>query len=468
MIERHLVVDADSHKCENPAVFFEYVPREYRRRLSLSRDRFGEQRFAILDRNPEPSGLDLRRVFPQPEGLGKGTYRPYHEETTIGGLFNQIRISHMDRERVDHQVVYGSMPLSFSSLVDSELAIGLCRAYNDYIHEDCRAYGDRLHPVGVLPLQDPGAAASELRRCVEDLGMVAVSIAPNLPIPHPAAPDRYPHIRVPKPLSHPDFFPIYEEAQRLDVAIGIHGAPGMQLAGGCSDQLETFTLVHVFANRSMQQMALARLIFDGVLEAFPRLRFGFLEAGVGWLPDFVQNLHEHWKKRIVEFDPAVQPSIGEFLWHFARERAGSGDLSLLRKARALMSVLASGPEEKASPPELQAFLYEHPKLCRDPREYVERGQVFLTFEPDDPAPAYLPAAMGEVGRRICGMAIDYGHWDATLADCVAAVAENPRIDPDHAARLLAGNALDFYGDRLRKRIQNDRSQTQSLSWEASA
>ena len=83
-----------------------------------------------------------------------------------------------------------------------------------------------------------------------------------------------PSIRVPKPLSHRDFHPLYAECERLDVAIGIHGAPGAQLAGGSSDQLDTFTLVHVFANRSMQQMALAKLIFDGVLEAFPRLRVG--------------------------------------------------------------------------------------------------------------------------------------------------------------------------------------------------
>ena len=53
-----------------------------------------------------------------------------------------------------------------------------------------------------------------------------------------------------------------------------------------------FTLVHVFANRSMQQMALARLIFDGAMEAHPGLRFGFLEAGAGWLPDFLHALHE--------------------------------------------------------------------------------------------------------------------------------------------------------------------------------
>lgn len=452
MIHGHPVVDADSHKCENPAVFFDYIDRPYRDRVSLVRDRYGEQRFCIVDFAPGTRTPTLRRVFLQPEGFGKGTFRPYHEETTIGGLFNRVRLEHMDREGIDHQVIYGSMPLAFGSLIDVDLAVALCRAYNDYIHDDTHGYEQRLHPVAVLPLQDPREAVAEMRRCVEDLGMAGVSIAPNLPAPHPAAADRFPEIRVPKPLSHADFRPVFAEAERLDVAVGIHGAPGMQLAGGCSDQLDTFTLVHVFANRSMQQMALAKLVFDGVMEAFPGVRFGFLEAGAGWLPDLLHSLHEHWEKRILHFDPSVQPGIGQFLAEFARERDASGDYGIIRKARQLMSVLAPGGEEKATPAELAAFRDEHPDLPRDPVEYVERGQVFLTIEPDDPCPGYLEAALGETGRRVCGMAVDYGHWDATLRDCVGLIADNPAIDPEFAVRLLSSNALEFYGEKLSRRI----------------
>jgi uncharacterized protein len=450
MFAGHPVIDADSHKCENPIVYFDYLPARARARIDLVRDRFGEQRFRIRDRR---GGDDFSRVFLQPEGYGKGTYRPYHEETSIGGLFNRVRMLHMDREGIDHQVVYGSITLAFNSLLDADLAVDLCRAYNDYIRDDCAPYSDRLHPVGVLPLQDPAAALEEMRRCVLELGFHGVAVAPNLPAPHPAAPDRFPEIRVPKHLSHADFDPLWSEAERLGVAVGVHGAPGVQLAGGTSDQLDSFTLVHVFANRSMQQMALARLIFDGTFERFPSLRFGFLEAGVGWLPDLMQSLHEHWEKRIVRFDPAIQPGLGEFMLELARERNAPKGGAMLREARRLISgLLVEGPRDKATPRELEAFRYEHPRLSRDPFEYLERGQIFLTFEPDDPAPAWLPSALGETGRRICGMAVDYGHWDATLRDCVGLVSGNRGVDAAHAAGLLSGNALAFYGDRLRRRI----------------
>jgi predicted TIM-barrel fold metal-dependent hydrolase len=460
VIHGHPVIDADSHKCENPLVFAEYVPTPFRDRLRFFRDRYGEQRFLIRDRDPVTGDPNVDRVFLQPEGYAKGTFRPYHPESTIGGLFNRVRLDHMDREGIDHQVVFGSITLAFASLWDTELAAVLCRAYNDYIHDDCAPHADRLHPMAVLPLQDPVEAVREMHRCVEKLGMPGVCIAPNVPQPHPAAPERFPEIRVPKSLSHPDFHRIYESAQTLGISMAIHGAPGVQLAGGTSDQLDTFTLVHVFANRSMQQMALARLIFDGVLEAFPRLRFGFLEAGVGWLPDLIFNLREHWQKRIAHFDPSVEPTPGEFLMELARESRGGLDLS--RRARGLMKLLFQPSETEVGPEELAAFRNEHPALRRDPIEYFDRNQVFLTFEPDDPAPGWLPMALGEAGRRVCGMAVDYGHWDASLEGCVKRVAGRSGIDPDHAVRLLSTNALDFYGDRLRARIASPRPEPESV------
>jgi predicted TIM-barrel fold metal-dependent hydrolase len=447
-----LVIDADAHKCENPVVFCDYIEAPFRARFSLLRDRFGEQRFCILDRDPQSGKIGLPRVFMQPEGLGKGTFRPYHAETTLGGLFNRVRMRHLDREGIDHGVVYGSVALAFGSVLDPELAVALCRAYNDYIHDDCAGFADRLHPIGVLPLQDPAEARRELRRCVLELGMPAASVAPHLPVPHPDAPERFPAIRAPKALSHPDFRGLLAEAEALDVPLAIHGAPGVQLAAGNADQLDSFTLVHAFANRSLQQMALAKLIFDGAMEAFPRLRFGFLEAGAAWLPDLMHNLREHWEKRIARFDPSVEPSPAQFLMELTRERWTRGHRELARAARRMLATLFQPAAEEASPAELAAFRHEHPHLPRDPFEYLERGQIFVTVAPDDPAPAWLPQALGETGTRVCAMATDYGHWDAELERCVARVAERPGVAPDHAARLLAGNALAFYGERLRARI----------------
>jgi predicted TIM-barrel fold metal-dependent hydrolase len=44
-----------------------------------------------------------------------------------------------------------------------------------------------------------------------------------------------------------------------------------------------------------QMLALAGLIFDGVLERHPRLRVGVFESGTGWLRWWLHRLDEHWE-----------------------------------------------------------------------------------------------------------------------------------------------------------------------------
>ena len=49
MIHGRPVIDADSHKCENPLVLADPIPAGCRDRLSVRRDRYGKPRFRILD-----------------------------------------------------------------------------------------------------------------------------------------------------------------------------------------------------------------------------------------------------------------------------------------------------------------------------------------------------------------------------------------------------------------------------------
>ena len=183
-------------------------------------------------------------------------------------MFNRRRIEHMDQEGVDVHVIYGTLNLVFSSILDKDLGVALCRAYNSYIADDCRGYDNRLKPIGVLPLQDVDAAVTEMHRCINELGMIGVAVAPNITIPHPKAPDAFPDVRVCKTISHSDFEPLLQAAVDLDVAIGIHGGPGSQMVGGISDYTETFVLSHIFVQRNQQQLALARMVFDGAFERF--------------------------------------------------------------------------------------------------------------------------------------------------------------------------------------------------------
>jgi predicted TIM-barrel fold metal-dependent hydrolase len=441
------VIDADAHKMENPVVFFDYLDARFRDRLTSRLDRWGQQRLVIHDRDRR-TGATLERVFPQPDGPGKGAYCAIHPETAIGGLFNRIRIEHMDREGVDAQVLYGSMTLSFEAILDPELAVACMRAYNDYIADDCRPYAGRLFPVGFVSLVDVAEGVRELRRCVEELGMIGVHVPPSLPVPHPAAPEAFPFVRLPKHLSHPDFAPILAAAAELDVALGVHGSPGVYLPSGVAEQVDTFILSHIFGHRNQMQMALAACVFDGVFDRFPTLRMGFLEAGCGWLPDLVHAFHEHWEKRIRDFDPGVRLRMTDFTRELVRERGGrDGRLHLLGKAKSVYDLLARAEREPRTP-DRDGYLFEHRQLDHDPTDFIRRGQIFVSFESDDPAPAYLREALGPIGEDVACFSADYGHWDGVLTDCVKNVTRAAPYSRDHLAKLLAGNSLAFYGTRL--------------------
>jgi hypothetical protein len=65
------------------------------------------------------------RLQDKTEGLTcapRSSTRGASSGTTLGGLFNRVRPAHMDREGVDHQVIYGSIALAINSLWDAELA----------------------------------------------------------------------------------------------------------------------------------------------------------------------------------------------------------------------------------------------------------------------------------------------------------------------------------------------------------
>jgi predicted TIM-barrel fold metal-dependent hydrolase len=452
MYDGLLVIDADSHKMENPVVFFDYLEAPYRDRFSSVTDRHGQQRLVIRDYNPRTGKPDLERLFPQPDGPGKGAFAAIHPETAIGGIFNRIRNEHMQQEGIDAQVLYGSMTLSFETIIDRDLAVAAMRAYNDYIADDCRAYAGRLFPVGYLSLADVGEAVKELHRCVETLGMIGVHVPPSLPVPHPAAPEGFPLVRLPKHLSHPDFDPIFRAAVELDVALGVHGSPGVYLPSGVAEQVDTFILSHIFGHRSQMQMALAACVFEGVFDRFPTLRMGFLEAGCGWLPDLVHAFHEHWEKRIRDFDPTHRVSMAEFAKELARERGGKdGKLNLLGKARAMYDLLVRAEREPRAA-DSESFLYEYRHLNHDPTDFFRRGQIFASFESDDPAPSYLREALGEMGERLACFTVDYGHWDGVLRGCVGNVVRGADYERAHLAKLLGGNCLAFYGPRLERAL----------------
>ena len=77
----------------------------------------------------------------------------------------------------------------------------------------------------------------------------------------------------------------------------MHGAPGIHLPKIGVDRFDNYIQVHCISFPFDQMTAMTALVSGGVFDRHPKLKVAFLEAGVGWVPFFVDRLHEHFEKR---------------------------------------------------------------------------------------------------------------------------------------------------------------------------
>jgi aminocarboxymuconate-semialdehyde decarboxylase len=173
-----------------------------------------------------------------------------------------LRLSIMDQQGVDMQVLSPASSYFFYWMA-AEPSLEFARWLNDRFAEAVATHPKRLVALGSVPMQDGGKAATELERAVGKLGLRGVEIASNIN-------GRY--------FDDPSFNPFWEAAQALDALIFVH--PN-QVVG--AERMKDYNLANLIGNPTDTSLAIAKLIFGGVLERFPRLKFLLAHAG-GFLP----------------------------------------------------------------------------------------------------------------------------------------------------------------------------------------
>lgn len=202
---------------------------------------------------------------------------------TLGGKASDARtwLSRLDEGGVEATVLYPTAGLAIGLVREPDFAVALCRAYNNFVHQEFLAVSPRLRAVALLPFQDVPEAVKELRRAVTELGMVGAFA---------------PAVGLRLPLGRPEFHPIYAEAERLGTMVASHATVrGPHLVG--ADGFDRFIEVHTLSHPVAQMIQLTGMIFAGVPEKFPRLRLAFMEGGCSWLPFWMDRMDEEWEKR---------------------------------------------------------------------------------------------------------------------------------------------------------------------------
>ena len=120
------------------------------------------------------------------------------------------------------------------------------------------------------------------------------------------------------------------------------------------------------------------------LDRFPRLRVGFMEAGAGWLPFWMERLDEHVEKLALQM----------------------------------------------------------PNLRRRPSEIIRSDQIVLTCESEESGLDRVPEG---AGAETVLYASDYCHWDCNFPDSVRDICEARDLNLTQKERILGHNAVEFFG-----------------------
>lgn len=190
-----------------------------------------------------------------------------------------VRLAAMDEAGIASQLLSPN-PLTYFHFVPPADAIAYCRRHNDELAEIVRAHPSRLGGFAALPLQDPTAAATELRRAVTELGLLGAYVGTD--------PGR--------PLDDPSLDEVYAAAVELDVPVLVHPQPS-GLDGPLRDRrMRRFDLDLVIEFSYEELIAVATVIFGGVLRRHPGLDLCISHAG-GSAPMHLAKLQKLAERR---------------------------------------------------------------------------------------------------------------------------------------------------------------------------
>ena len=169
-----------------------------------------------------------------------------------------VRLQEMDAMGVDVQII-SPTALQYFYYLEPELGRQTSQMINDDLIELTAKMPDRLVPMGTVPLQQTEFAIAELERCVNVLGMRAIVISTQVNG---------------EELSIDRLRPFFARIEELDVVLFMHPL-------GFTDgrRLRKHYFINSIGNPLESTIAIAHLIFDGVMDEFPNLKICVAHGG---------------------------------------------------------------------------------------------------------------------------------------------------------------------------------------------
>jgi predicted TIM-barrel fold metal-dependent hydrolase len=204
----------------------------------------------------------------------------------------------METEGIDVAVLFPTRGLSILTLpnIEPRFAAAIARAYNDWMCDFCKLDNNRLLGAGMISVHNIQDAIDEARRAKEELGFRAVFLRSN--------------IVNGKNWYDPDYEPLWDALEQLDLPLGFHEATGSR-SRQTGDWFDPNFAIRVIYSQPFEQMlGLGAFICGGVLERHPNLKIAILEANCSWVPWLLWRMDESYERQgdILMTDLTMEPS----------------------------------------------------------------------------------------------------------------------------------------------------------------
>ena len=185
------------------------------------------------------------------------------------------RIAKMDAMGVDVQVLSASLVHQGLDWADAQISLRLARITNDWIAKAVATNPERFVGLGTLPLHVPSLAVTELERCMGELRLKGVAISTMAGTME---------------LGDPQLRAFWAKAEALGAVVYIH--PG----GNRDRRFKRFHLWNSVGQAFEEAMAISSLMYDGVLESFPKLKICISHGG-GYMPFYMGRIDRNYLEK---------------------------------------------------------------------------------------------------------------------------------------------------------------------------
>jgi uncharacterized protein len=198
------------------------------------------------------------------------------EEVPPAAYLPSERLKVMDTVGIDYSALYptvaGLAGETFGRIEDPELELACVQAYNDWVVDEWAAASERFIPQCIVPISPVEATAAEIKRAVAK-GHRGV-IFPSLPM----------HLRDVPHVSGPEYDPVWQTCEELDVPVCLHAGASTEL------QYEPFSGLNLTLSEALNAVTrpvssvfvISLLSFSRVLLRHPHLRVLLSESALSW------------------------------------------------------------------------------------------------------------------------------------------------------------------------------------------